>query len=136
MALRSLSIEQQRKIARLLNTWIGKVTWEILVERIYTDLGIETTRQTLDTYSSVRNPYAEAKLRARSKGMSLQDIAKYTKSDVTLIEQNKKLEAEVKGLEKKVDEQLIFIKAVVSEAGDNPLLMGMLTDLKRKLSKK
>jgi len=136
MASLSLSIEQQRNIERLLNTWIGKLTWKILVERINANLSIATTRQTLDKYDSVRRAYEEAKLRGRSQGMSLQEIVKYTKSDVTLIEQKIKLEADVQGLEKKVDEQLMFIKAIYSEANSNPSLMMLLQDLKRKLSKK
>ena len=136
MASLSLSIEQQRDIERLLNTWIGKLTWKMVVDRINANLSITTTRQTLDKYDSVRRAYEEAKLRSRSQGMSLQEIAKYTKSDVTLIEQKMKLEADVDALEKKVNDQLMFIKAIYSEAGSNPSLMMLLQDLKRKLSNK
>lgn len=136
MASPSLSIEQQRNIERLLNTWIGKITWKTVVERIEAKLNIVTTRQTLDKYSSIRGAYKEAKIRSRSKGMSLQEIAKHTMADIDLIERKIQLEAEVESLSRKVDEQLMFIKAIFSEAGNNPSLMMLLQDVKRKLSKK
>lgn len=136
MACLSLSIEEQRKIERLLNTWIGYTTWEVIVERIEAKLKITTTRQTLGKYGSIRIAYKAAKLRNRNKGISLQDLAKYTQTDINLIEKNMQLEVEVESLSRKVDEQLIFIKAIFSEASINPSLMMLLQDLKRKLSKK
>lgn len=85
----------------------------MLVEQINTQLSIATTRQTLDKYDSVRRAYEEAKLRSRSQGMSLQDIAKHTKSDVTLILQKKMLELEVEALEKKLMSSLCSLKLYI-----------------------
>jgi hypothetical protein len=137
MASPSLSIEQQREIERLLSIWRGQITWDGLVDRIELKLKINTTRQTLNKYKSVRNAYRKAKRNSRIEGVSLQDLAKFTKTDVKLIEKVKQLEAENVYLDNKVDLQLMFIKDIANEAEFNPLLMDLLISIKHKaISKK
>lgn len=135
MANLSLSIEQQRKIERVLNTWTGKVTWKQLVERIDVQLDINTSRQTLDKYDNIKAAYNEAKTRARTKGLSSQEIADFTKKDVALIESIKRLEAELGAEKVKTNQQLLFIHAIIEEAQSNPLLLQVLQKLKRNLNK-
>ena len=86
MAFLSLTTKQQEDIENILNLWIGKVTWALLVKRIEFKLDVVTTRQTLAKYPTISRAYEESKLRSRSKGMSLQEVTNFTKSDIELIE--------------------------------------------------
>lgn len=133
MALPSLTKEQQRDITRILHRWIGKLTWCMLVERISKSLEINTTRQTLSTYPSIKNAYNEAKNRNRGNVKSVQALAELSCKEVDLAKQNLSLKAEVKALEKTVDIQLAFIQEIIKESSINPALLHVLKALQQKL---
>lgn len=61
MALPSLTTEEIIKIEALIRQWTTKFTWELLVKRIKNDLDIDTTRQTLPKYSSIKKAYQKKK---------------------------------------------------------------------------
>ena len=67
MALPSLTAEQIIKIESLILSWQTKLTWDLLVERIKSDLNITTTRQTLNTYNSIKAAYDTQKQHLRGK---------------------------------------------------------------------
>lgn len=134
MAYPPLSTKEQKDIVRLLDKWIGKITWKKIEERIGASLNIVRSRQSLSEYPSIASAYERAKKRNRAKGISLQELTIHTKSDVDLIERNMQLKAEIESLSRKVDEQLVFIKTIFSEAGRTPSLMMLLQDMKQKLT--
>jgi hypothetical protein len=136
MAFLSLTTKQQEDIENILNLWIGKVTWALLVKRIEFKLDVVTTRQTLAKYPTISRAYEESKLRSRSKGMSLQEVTNFTKSDIELIERVRQLEVEKESWKKKAELQLSFIKTINDEAMSNPLLKKLLQDVKRRLTQK
>ena len=67
MALPSLDTQQVRKIETLIARWQMRLTWGLLVDRIKSDLDIDTTRQTLNSYKSIYNEYCEKKQALRGK---------------------------------------------------------------------
>lgn len=61
MAIKSLDTNQQISIQALIRSWEGKLTWDLLVTKIESNLAINTTRQTLDKYLNIKNEYKEKK---------------------------------------------------------------------------
>lgn len=56
-----LSLGDVKKIEKSLRTWKGKLTWDALVEAIQEQYDITATRQTLNTYGSVKEAFDGAK---------------------------------------------------------------------------
>lgn len=120
MAAPKISAQQQRKIEVVLTKWTGKLTWEALVERIKLELDIETTRQTLCTYSGINVCFKKKKVQLRGITPSLYTVV--TASDVKLVEQIERLKAEVSILEKNNAEQLRLIERIFANAKAIPNL--------------
>ncbi|QEY12814.1 hypothetical protein [Cellvibrio sp. KY-YJ-3] len=120
MALPRISAQQQRKIEAVLTKWVGKLTWEALVERIKLELDIETTRQTLCTYAGINVCFKKKKAQLRGVTPSLYTVV--TASDVKLVEQVERLKAEISILEKNNAEQLRLIERIFANAKAIPNL--------------
>ena len=133
MALPSLSSQQIRKIEGLVQGWATKLTWDLLVQRIETDLGITTTRQTLHTYTSIQTTYKNRKQKLRGK--PTETLIRFTKGDLELAEQNDKLKAENVNLINRIERQQAFISEIAAEAKNNPAVMNLLERVKLKISK-
>lgn len=133
MALPSLSSQEVRKIEGLIQGWTTKLTWALLVLRIETDLGIKTTRQTLNTYTSIKTMFQDRKQALRGKPTVV--LLKFTKQDVVLAEQVKRLQAENDALTKRVERQLAFIAEIAAVAKTNPSVMDVLERVKSKVSR-
>lgn len=112
MADPSISTKQQRAIETMIRAWKTKLTWEKLTKAVFNDLGIKTTRQTLCTYKSIKSEYDLKKSEIR--GASLNIYNTITKSDIKLIEKYERLKAENAVLQKQVDQQLTFIRTILS----------------------
>lgn len=133
MALPSLTAEQIIKIESLILSWQTKLTWDLLVERIKSDLNITTTRQTLNTYNSIKAAYDTQKQHLRGKPTA--EFVKFIKSDQKIFEQVERLKAENKVLSEKIGKQLNFIKYLSLLSKDNPLLTKLLEDAKKSYNK-
>lgn len=133
MALPSLSSQQVRKIEGLIQGWTTKLTWDLLLQRIETDLGIKTTRQTLNTYMSIKTMFQDRKQALRGK--PTEALLRYTKQDVDMAEQIKRLQADNNALTKRVERQLAFINEIANVAKINPSVMDVLERVKLRVSK-
>jgi hypothetical protein len=132
MALPSLDTNQTRKIEKLISGWQSKLTWDLLVQRIESDLNIKTTRQTLNTYAGIKEIFSLRKQELRGKPNK--ELVKFVKSDVDAYERIQRLENENTMLEKRVDKQLAFIQAIADTAKrSNPQLLHILGEIKRNL---
>ena len=134
MALPSLTTAQIRKIETLIISWQTKLTWFFLVERIKNDLNISTTRQTLNTYSSIKAAYDKKKQELRGKPTT--ELIKFIKSDQKAFEQIERLKAENEVLNQKVVTQLAFIKILGELSKSNPLLTALLNKTKQSVQNK
>lgn len=134
MALPSLTSAQTRKIETLITLWQTKLTWDLLVERIKNDLNITTTRQTLNTYNSIKAAYDTKKQELRGKPTT--EFVKFIKSDQKTYEQIERLKAENEVLKQKVDKQLAFIKNLGVLSASNPLLTALLNKAKKSVQNK
>lgn len=134
MAFPSLTTAQIRKIEALITAWQTKLTWEFLVERIKSDLNITTTRQTLNTYNSIKAAYDTKKQELRGKPTT--EFVKFIKSDQKTFEQIERLKAENEVLRQKVDKQLAFIKNLGVLSESNPLLTALLNKAKQSVQNK
>ena len=134
MALPSLTSAQTRKIETLITLWQTKLTWDLLVERIKNDLNITTTRQTLNTYNSIKAAYDTKKQELRGKPTT--EFVKFIKSDQKTYEQIERLKAENEVLRQKVDKQLAFIKNLGVLSESNPLLTALLNKAKQSVQNK
>jgi hypothetical protein len=133
MALPSLSTTDVRNIEKMINAWSTKLTWDLLVARIESDLGIVTTRQTLNTYGSVKSAFSDQKGKLRGKPKD--SLIKIAQSDVKLAERVERLLADNAALEKKVEKQRAFIAEIADVAKSNPAVMSVLEAVKRRVSK-
>ncbi|NAW98557.1 hypothetical protein [Vibrio sp. V23_P3S9T160] len=129
MAAPSLSTQKIRKIETLIQAWKTKLTWQLLIERIEAELNIKTTRQTLNTYNSIKSAYDIKKQELRGK--PTKEFIKFTKSDIDIYERINKLEAENEVLKRKVDSQLAFIRQIGFQAESNPALTQLLNKIKQ-----
>ncbi|PWY27666.1 hypothetical protein VV97_18620 [Vibrio vulnificus] len=142
MALPSLTTEEIIKIEALIRQWTTKFTWELLVKRIKNDLDIDTTRQTLPKYSSIKKAYKKKKEQLSGKSVPedsldyLEKLSKFTRADIDRFEQIEKLEAEIEVLHEKVKKQLAFIKKLSELADTNPSLLELLNRTKNSLPQK
>jgi len=114
MAKPKISSTQQRQIEIIISKWKGKLTWEALVESIELLLDIETTRQTLCTYSGIDASYQNQKSKLRGVTPEITKIV--TKSDLNLLEKITSLEAENKIIKKNNSEQLRMLERILSNA--------------------
>ncbi|PSV99566.1 hypothetical protein [Photobacterium lipolyticum] len=120
MAALSLTSKQQRDIEKLIRKWRSKLTWTLLVEAVRAELGINTTRQTLCTYTAIKNEYDLKKNELRGATSAI--IQNITKSDIELAKQVEDLKAEVAVLDRQNSEQLRMIERIFANAADIPNL--------------
>lgn len=65
MAKAKLSVDDIDSIVNILTGWRGKLTWELLVDKVAAILGRPFTRQALDSHAAIKRAFALAKKRFR-----------------------------------------------------------------------
>lgn len=120
MASLSLTSKQQRSIEILIRRWRTKLTWALLVKAIREELVINTTRQTLCTYTAIKSEYDHKKDELR--GGTTEIVKRFTKADVNLAARVERLEAENTVLKRQNNEQLRMIERMLANAAALPNL--------------
>jgi hypothetical protein len=128
MAIKSLETEQQISIQALIRSWEGKLTWELLVTKTESSLGIATTRQTLDKYANIKHEYKQKKQVLRGKPVSFEneELITYLQKDVDLAEKVIKLESELAVAQSQIGKLQGFISKLSSIGKTNPSVMDVL----------
>jgi hypothetical protein len=114
MSTPKISAQQQRQIEVMLKNWTGKLTWEALVSRVDLQLGLQTTRQTLFSYTGISACYKDRKAQFRGATPAL--YTKMTASQVKLVERIDHLSAENEILKRNNAEQLRMIERMLANA--------------------
>lgn len=144
MASPSLNTKQIIEIQAIIKSWKTKLTWELLIAYIESDMGITRTRQTLLTYHSIKDEYEQKKDELRGKPLLPILATKYlSKKDkvliATLAERDTeiaKLKAKIDTYEIKVGQLQTFIKILVDKAKGNPSLMDIFQRTRSETLKK
>ncbi|EPW6428944.1 hypothetical protein ACWOHQ_000233 [Vibrio parahaemolyticus] len=125
MAIKSLETKQQISIQALILSWEGKLTWDLLVTKIESSLGIATTRQTLDKYANIKHEYKQKKqvLRGRPVSPENKELLAYLQKDVDLAEKVIQLEAQLAVAQSEVGKLQAFIQKLSSIGKTNPSVM-------------
>lgn len=125
MPLKSLDTEQQIAIQALTRSWEGKLTWDLLVTKIESSLGIATTRQTLDKYANIKHEYQRQKQVLRGKPVSSdnKELLSYLQKDVKLAEKVIQLEAQLAVAHSEIGKLQAFIQKLSSIGKTNPSVM-------------
>lgn len=125
MALKSLETDQQISIQALIRSWEGKLTWDLLVTKIESSLGIVTTRQTLDKYANIKHEYQQQKQVLRGKPVSSdnKELLSYLQKDVELAEKVIQLEAQLAVAHSEIGKLQAFIRKLSSISKTNPSIM-------------
>jgi hypothetical protein len=137
MALKSLETDQQISIQALIRSWEGKLTWDLLVTKTESSLGITTTRQTLDKYANIKHEYKQKKQVLRGKPVSSEneELIAYLQKDVDLAEKVIQLEAQLAVAHSEIGKLQSFIQKLSSIGKSNPIVMDVfqktLQDVKR-----
>lgn len=137
MAFKSLETEQQISVQALIRSWEGKLTWDLLVTKIESSLGIATTRQTLDKYANIKHEYQQKKQVLRGKPVSSDnnELISYLQKDVDLAEKVIQLEAQLAVAHSEIGKLQAFIQKLANIGKTNPSVMDVfqktLQDVKR-----
>lgn len=125
MALKSLETDQQISIQALIRSWEGKLTWDLLVTKTESSLGIATTRQTLDKYANIKHEYKQKKQVLRGKPVSSEneELIAYLQKDVDLAEKVLQLESELAVARSEIGKLQAFIQKLSSIGKTNPSVM-------------
>lgn len=125
MAFKSLETEQQISIQAVIRSWQGKLTWDLLVTKIESSLGIATTRQTLDKYANIKHEYNQKKQVLKGKRVSSEnkELISYLQKDVDLAEKVIKLEAQLAVAYSEIGKLQAFIQKLSKIGKTNPSVM-------------
>lgn len=125
MAFKSLETEQQISIQAVIRSWQGKLTWDLLVTKIESSLGIVTTRQTLDKYANIKHEYNQKKQVLKGKPVSSEnkELISYLQKDVDLAEKVIKLEAQLEVAHSEIGKLQAFIQKLSNIGKTNPSVM-------------
>lgn len=125
MAFKSLETEQQISIQAVIRSWQGKLTWDLLVTKIESSLGIATTRQTLDKYANIKHEYNQKKQVLKGKPVSSEnkELISYLQKDVDLAEKVIKLEAQLAVAHSEIGKLQAFIQKLSNIGKTNPSVM-------------
>ncbi|WP_441004028.1 hypothetical protein [Pseudocolwellia agarivorans] len=114
----------QFKIECMIRLWDGKLTWNLLTQKIHLELGLKVSRQTLEDYKGIYVTYKHQKQILRGVTPKLEKSI--TKSDVNLIKRIEKLEVEIEIKDKTINEQKRFLQRILQNATEIPALRGNL----------
>lgn len=125
MAIKSLETDQQISIQALIRSWNGKLTWDLLITKVESSLGITTTRQTLDKYANIKHEFKEKKqvLRGKPVASDNKELIAYLQKDVDLAEKVIQLEAQLAVAQSEIGKLQAFIQKLSSIGKANPSVM-------------
>jgi hypothetical protein len=99
------TVDDIDKIVDLLDGWEGKLTWDLLVDKVETEIGHSTTRQTLPTYPRIKNAFKFKKEGGQGSVKwtpdnvpKPQSLKKATETIIKLTDKNHRLERESRDL--------------------------------------
>lgn len=129
MAEKSLNSEQQISIQALIRSWDGRLTWDLLVTKIESNLTITTTRQTLYKYQNIKNEYKDKKHLLKGTPFSTTDskLASYLEKDIDLAKKVIQLETELKVAKDEIGYLQAFIQKIASTSESNPVAMSVFS---------
>ncbi|WP_160010457.1 hypothetical protein [Rhizobium sp. 18055] len=81
MGTPNLTFENVQRVVRLIASWEGKITWELVVDKVSLTLRQTYSRQTLQSHFSIKVAFQNAKVRQRRKSANAQPKTK--QKDVT-----------------------------------------------------
>lgn len=137
MAKPSLSMSDVRKIEKTLTSWNGKLTWDLLVDHVKEKLNIDKTRQTLQSYDSIKIMYDDTKDRLRGIPKSVKANPNVTLKQAELVTRIEALQRDNDQLEKQLNYLKGLLHTINIEASEkNPLLNEVLATVKRNYIKK
>ncbi|MDF0750858.1 hypothetical protein NLU14_11540 [Marinobacter sp. 71-i] len=125
----SFTSGQIDQIVRMVDTWLGKLTWALLVERIATELELQTTRQTLDKYPSIKRAYKRAKARLRVEGPLEAKFVNFTQQDLDSFKRIESLEKEVDSWKRQARVLQEFLNKLMKASSSNKALLDTLESL-------
>ncbi|MEZ8295123.1 hypothetical protein AB4277_01855 [Vibrio splendidus] len=125
MATKSLNTDQQISIQALIKAWEGKLTWDLLVTKVESNLAITTTRQTLDKYLNIKNAYKARKRLLKGQPVSSNDteLLSFLQKDINLAEKVIQLESELKVAKEEIGYLQAFIQKIVHTGQSDPNVM-------------
>jgi hypothetical protein len=116
--------EVQIEIESLLTLWRGKLTWELLTEKLNSELGLKVSRQTLKSYESIYQAFTRQK--ALQRGFSYDVERKISSEDIGLVARIEKLEAELAIKTRIINEQKRFLQRIMQNATEISSMRGKL----------
>jgi hypothetical protein len=116
--------EVQFRIERMLLLWEGKLTWKSLTQKISIELGVQVSRQTLESYNGIYKAFKHKKSLGGTKESYLKKGI--IKGDVDLLKRIEKLEVEIELKNKTINEQKRFLQRILQNATEIPALKGNL----------
>tara|TARA_R110000787_G_C13440126_1_gene446321 strand:- start:1850 stop:2281 length:432 start_codon:yes stop_codon:yes gene_type:complete len=125
----SFTSEQIDQIVRMIDTWLGKLTWALLVRRIATELEVQTTRQTLDKYPSIKRAYKRAKARLQVEGPLEAKFVNFTQQDIDTFKRIESLEKEVDSWKRQARVLQEFLNKLMKASSSNKALLDTLESL-------
>lgn len=125
----SFTSGQIDQIVRMIDTWLGKLTWALLVGRIATELQVQTTRQTLDKYPSIKRAYKRAKARLRVEGPLETKFVNFTQQDFDTFKRIESLEKEVDSWKRQTNVLQEFLNKLIKASSSNKALLDTLESL-------
>ncbi|MCE0558262.1 hypothetical protein [Motilimonas sp. E26] len=132
MAKPILSMTDVRNIEKTLSSWNGKLTWDLLVVSVKDKFNINTTRQTLNTYGSIKAGFTDAKRRLRGVPKSVTTNPNITLKQAELVTRIEGLQRDNEQLEKQLSYLKGLLHVINIEASEkNPLLNEVLASVKR-----
>lgn len=137
MAKPSLSMSDVRKIEKTLTSWNGKLTWDLLVDNVKNKLNIDKSRQTLQSYDSIKSVFNDTKDRLRGTPKSVKANPNVTLKQAELVTRIEAIQRDNEQLEKQLNYLKGLLHAINIEASEkNPLLNEVLASVKRNYIKK
>jgi hypothetical protein len=91
---RNITDDDVNYAVTLLDTWDGKLTWNLLIAAIEKNTSVRYTRQTLNMYEQIKLAYKLAKVRINGKPESKKDEHLTPGKIFLLKQQNERLKAE------------------------------------------
>lgn len=116
-----LTRNEQHKIRALIRAWKTKFTWDLLVEKAFSQLKIDISRQSLSSptvYKAINDDYHAKK--GELRGVTPEIVKRITMSDVDMLEEIEQLKAELKIKDEQIEKQLALIKRMLANAQEIP----------------
>ncbi len=116
-----LTRDEQHEIRAMIRTWKTKFTWDLLVVKVFSQLKIDITRQSLSSptvYKAINDDYHAKK--AELRGVTPEIAKRVTMSDVELLKKIEQLEAVIAVKNDTIAKQYVYIRTMMANAEEIP----------------